>query len=309
MDRFRELETFVAVADAGSFSAAAGRLRASPPAVTRIISALEDRLGIRLLNRTTRRLSLTDAGRRHLEASRRILADLAAAEQETTGEAAAPTGHLTVTGSVTFGRMALAPVARAFLAAYPDVTLSLRLYDRVTDLIDEGIDAGIRIGDLPDSSLIARRVGTVRRVLVAAPGYLALRGAPATPDGLRDHAFIGFTSLMANREWRYADAGATRSVGLLPRFEVNDATAAIDAAAAGDGITLALSYMVAQAVRAGRLVPVLDGFAPPDIPVHVVFPQSRLIAPKIRAFVDFAAPLLAARLQALDVPRRAPAAG
>jgi DNA-binding transcriptional LysR family regulator len=309
MDRFRELETFVAVADAGSFSAAAARLHASPPAVTRIVAALEDRLGIRLLNRTTRRLSLTDAGRRHLEASRRILADLAAAERDTTGEAAAPTGHLTVTGSVTFGRMALAPVARAFLAAYPDVTLSLRLFDRVTDLIDEGIDAGIRLGDLPDSSLVARRVGTVRRMLVAAPGYLRRHGAPAAPADLRDHAVIGFTSLMANREWRYADGGTARSIGLHPRFEVNDATAAIAAAAAGDGITLALSYMVAQGVRDGTLVPVLDGYAPSDMPVHIVFPQSRLVAPKIRAFVDFAAPRLAERLQALDVPRQAAAAG
>jgi DNA-binding transcriptional LysR family regulator len=309
MDRFREMEAFVAVADAGSFSAAATRLHASPPAVTRTISALESRLGIRLLNRTTRRLSLTDAGRRHLDASRRILADLAAAEQETAGEAAAPSGHLTVTGSVTFGRMALAPVACAFLAAYPDVTLSLRLFDRITDLIDEGIDVGIRIGELPDSSLIARQVGTVRRVLVARPDYLGRYGAPTAPANLRDHAFIGFTSLMASREWRYREDGATRSVSLSPRFEVNDAAAAVAAAEAGDGITLALSYMVADPVRAGRLVPVLDGYAPPDIPVHIVFPQSRLIAPKIRVFVDFTAPRLTDSLHDLEVPRRVSASG
>lgn len=302
MDRLHELEVFVAVADAGSFAKAGTRLRLSPPAITRAVSALEDRLGARVFNRTTRSLTITDVGRRFLESARRILAALDSAEREAVGEMALPQGHLTITASVTFGRSAVAPVVREFLDRYPRVSVSVLLLDRVTNLVEEGIDLAVRIGDLPDSSLVARRVGTVRRTLVASPLYLARRGSPQVPADLRLHSMIAFTGLLPNRDWRFLDNGRPGSVSFTPRLEINDAVAAISAAEAGEGITIALSYMVADMVRDRRLAPVLDRFTPPPVPVHLVYPQSRLIAPKLRAFVDFATPRLRATLESLGLP-------
>jgi DNA-binding transcriptional LysR family regulator len=290
MDRFHEIEVFIAVNNAGSFAKAGQHLRMSPPAVTRAISALEDRLGARLFQRTTRRLAITDVGTRFLESARRILDDLDAAEREAIGATAAARGHLTVTASVTLGRSLLAPVARQFLAAYPEITLSVLLLDRVTNLIEEGIDAGIRIGPLPDSTMVARKLGAVRRILVASPDYIAQHGAPLVPADLTRHAMIAFTGLMPNREWRFLDGRSGKSVSFMPRLEINDAVAAIAAAEAGEGVTIALSYMVAEKIRQGSLVPVLGDVTPPAVPVHLVFPQSRLPTPKLRAFVDFTAP-------------------
>ncbi len=302
MDRFHEIEVFIAVHDAGSFAKAGQRLRMSPPAVTRAISALEDRLGARLFQRTTRRLAITDVGTRFLDSARRILEDLGAAEREALGATTAPRGHLTVTTSVTLGRSLLAPIARQFLAEYPEITLTVLLLDRVTNLIEEGIDAAFRIGPLPDSTLVARRLGSVHRILVASPDYLTRHGTPAIPSDLTGHSMIAFTGLMPNREWRYLDGRSGKAVSFTPRLEINDATAAIAAAEAGDGITVALSYMVAEQIRQGRLIPVLADLTPPPVPVHLVFPQSRLLAPKLRAFLDFAAPRLRADLDALRLP-------
>lgn len=292
MDRLHEIEVFIAVADAGSFVKAGARLRLSPPAVTRAISALEDRLGARVFNRTTRSVTITDVGQRFLESARRILADLDMAEKEAVGEAAMPQGHLTITASVTFGRSALAPVVCGFLGEYPRVTASILLLDRVVNLVEEGIEVAVRIGHLPDSNLIAKRIGAVHRILVASPDYLARRGAPASPADLRLHSMIAFTGLMPNREWRFLNGQKPGSVSLHPRFEINDAVAAIQAAEMGHGITNALSYMVSDQIRDGTLVPVLDNFTLPPRPVHLVYPHARLVAPKIRAFIDFAAPRL-----------------
>jgi DNA-binding transcriptional LysR family regulator len=299
MDRLREIEVFVAVADAGSFAKAGRGLRLSPPAVTRAIAALEDRLGARVFNRTTRSLTITDVGQRFLESARRVLADLDAAEKAAMGETAVPQGHLAITASVTFGRSALAPVVCGFLARHPRVTASVLLLDRVVNLVEEGVDVAVRIGHLPDSSLIAKRIGAVHRVLVASPDYLARRGAPASPADLRLHSMIAFTGLMPNREWRFLNGQKTGSIALHPTFEINDAVAAIQAAEMGHGITIALSYMVSEQVRDGKLVPVLDIFTLPPQPVHLVYPHARLVAPKIRAFVDFAAPRLKAALDRL----------
>ena len=296
MDRLREMEVFVAVVEAGSFVGAATSLGTSPPAVTRAVASLEDRLGIRLLNRTTRALRLTDAGERFVEHARRLLDDIEQAERDTLGETSAPAGHLTVTASATFGRMVLAPIVTAFLAEYPKVTVSVRLHDRVVDLLDEGIDVAVRIAELPDSSLVARRVGEVRRLLVASPGYLATYGTPDAPAQLREHAVIAFTGLMPGHEWRYRAEGRTRSVAITPRLEINDALSALATAEAGEGITPALSYMISDAVAAGKLVPVLEDWAPAPAPVHLVHQQGRLVPPKIRAFMDFAAPRLAVAL-------------
>ena len=302
MDRLRELEVFVAVAEAGGLARAGARLRISPPAVTRAVASLEERLGARLFNRTTRSLSLTEAGTRFLASVRRLLAELGDAEREALGERAEPSGHLSVTASVTFGRMTLAPVVRAFLKRQPRVTASLLLLDRVVDLVEEGIDIAVRIGQLPDSSLVARRVGEVRRVLVASPRYLAKHGRPAAPAELKRHAAIAFTGLMPNREWRFGTGRSAHHVTVAPRLELNDASAAIAAAEAGEGITVALSYMVAGALARGRLATVLDEFMPPPVPVQLVHPHARLVAPKLRAFFDFAAPRLSAALAEVAVP-------
>lgn len=299
MDRFREMQTFIAVADAGSFAKAGARLRLSPPAVTRAISALESRLGARVFNRSTRSLTITDVGQHFLESARRIVADLEAAEREAAGEIAAPQGHLTITASVTFGRMALAPVVCSFLDEHPRVAASVLLVDRVVSLVEEGIDVGVRIGSLPDSNLIAKRIGSVRRVLVASPDYLARRGTPAAPADLKSHAIIAFTGLMSGREWRFEKDSGSKGVALIPAFEINDAFAAIEAAERGHGVTMALSYMVQDRVRKKKLVAVLDDSAPPPWPVHLVYPQARIVAPKVRAFIDFAAPRLSAALDRL----------
>ncbi|WP_368413127.1 LysR substrate-binding domain-containing protein [Dongia sp.] len=302
MDKFHELEVFVAVADAGSFARAGARLNISPPAVTRAISSLEGRLDAQVFNRTTRSLSLTEVGARFLENARRLLAEMETAEKEAVGETAVPSGHLALTASVTFGRLWLAPVVCAFLEANPRITASIALLDRVANMVEEGFDVAIRIGSLPDSTVIARRVGEVRRLLVASPTYLAKRGVPQSPADLKLHSIIAFTGLMPNREWRHIADGATGQVSLLPRLEINDAAFALAAAEKGDGITMALSYMVAEQIRKGRLVPVLEKFTPPPVPVQIVYPQARILAPKIRAFVDFATPGLTAALGKLWIP-------
>lgn len=289
MDRLHELEVFIAVAETGGFAKAGRRLRLSPPAVTRAVSALEDRLGARVFNRTTRSLSITDAGQRFLESARSILTELDTAEKAAAGETATPQGHLTITAPVTFGRITLAPVVCEFLSQHPRVTVSMLLLDRVVNLVEEGVDVAVRIGPLPDSTLIAKRVGAVRRVLVASPKYLARRGTPAAPADLKLHSVIAFTGLMPTREWRFVNGQKPGAVSLRPSLEINDAGAAIDAAEEQHGVTIALSYMVSDKIRKGRLTSVLEAFAPPPEPVHLVYPQSRIVASKVRAFVDFAA--------------------
>lgn len=302
MDRFHEIEVFIAVADAGSFAKAGARLRLSPPAVTRAIASLEERLGAAVFTRTTRNLSITDVGTHFLESARRVLADLDGAEKEAVGQGTTPQGHLTITASVTFGRSALAPIVAEFLRRHPRITVSTLLLDRVTNLVEEGIDLAVRIGPLPDSTLVARRVGSVQRVLVASPDYLARRGVPTQPADLRLHAMIAFTGLMPNREWRFLDGKSGNSVSFMPRLEINDAVTAIRMAEDGDGITVALSYMVADQLRSGRLALVLTEMTPPPVPVHLVYPQNRIIAPKLRAFIDFTAPRLAAEIERLSLP-------
>ncbi|WPB83669.1 LysR family transcriptional regulator [Sediminicoccus rosea] len=296
MDRLQTLGVFVAVAEAGSFTRAAARLQLSPPVVTRAVAALEERLGVRLLNRTTRSVVPTDAGLRLLESARVLLQQVDAAEREAVGETAAPSGKLTVSASVTFGRRAVAPIVMEFLRDHPRVSASLILVDRTVSLVEEGVDVAVRIGELPDSSLIARQIGRVQRLLVASPAYLARRGVPKDPADLRAHDVIAFTGLMPNREWRFVRDGRSAAVRFAPRIEVNDEAAAIAAAEAGDGITVSLCYMVAEALNSGRLVPVLHEVTPPPLPVQLVYPQARLVTPKVRAFVDLAARRLRERL-------------
>lgn len=299
MDRFHELRAFIAVADTGGFARAAIGMNSSPPAVTRAVAGLEDRLGVRLFNRTTRTVHLTEPGIRFLEDARRVLSDLDTAEQEVRGEARLATGQLSITASLAFGRSVLQPIIAEFTDAHPLVGVSMLLFDRVVDLVDEGFDLAVRIAHLPDSSLVSSHVGDVRWILVAAPDYLAKRGTPKRPAELKHHAIIAHTALMSNREWRFVDAGKPARMTLVPRIEINDAQVGIQLAEQGKGITIVLSYMVADALRAGRLVPVLKDCAPPPVPVHLIYAQRRIIAPKVRAFIDFAAPKLRAALSGL----------
>ena len=299
MDRLLEMEVFVAVNEVGSFNKAAERMRISPPAVTRAVSSLEERLGTTLLARTTRRLHLTDAGARFLEHAQRLLAEIESAEKDASGETGVPQGHLTISASVTFARSVITPMVRGFLQTQPKITATVLSLDRVVNLVDEGIDVAVRIGELPASSLIARRVGAVRRIFVASPDYLARRGCPEHPQELKLHSMIGFSNIQASQEWHYKTKAGKGHVTLAPRLMVNDAMAAVEAAVAGEGITMMMSYVVVDLIKSKRLVPVLMDFVPEVVPVHLVFPQSRLVAPKLRAFLDFSAARLKEKLAQL----------
>ena len=296
MDRFQELRVFVAVADCGGLAKAAALIHSSPPSVTRTIAALEERLGARLFERTTRSLRLTEPGAKFLDDTRRLLSDLELAEQDVTGQSKIVSGNLRITASLTFGRAMLQSIVTDFIDANPRISVSMLLFDRVVDLIDEGFDLAVRIANLPDSTLVSKHIGEVRRMLVASPAYLAKHGVPEIPDDLKSHAIIAQTALMPNREWRFAKNGKPARIALPVRLEINDAHACIDAAEKGKGITIVLSYMVIDAIRQGLLVPLLQGFAPAPVPVNFVFAQRRIIAPKVRAFIDFAGPRLSEAL-------------
>lgn len=291
MDRLDELAVLAAVVDHGSLAAAARRLRRSPPAVTRALAGLEDRVGVRLVERTTRRLAATEAGRAVAERARLLLGDY---DSAVTGLADAPLrGLLRITAPVQFGRRHVTPLVIGFLAAFPEMQVELVLHDRNLDLIDEGLDVAIRIGPLADSSLMARRVGEVRRVLIASPAYLAQRGTPRKPAELAAHDTILGTAPAEASEWRFGQAKRTTVVRLSPRLLVNDIEAQLVAAHAGQGIARVLSYQVSDALEAGSLVRLLAAFEPPPLPVHLVAPSGGHKAPKVRAFLDYAAGSLA----------------
>ena len=304
MDRFDQAVVFAAVIDAGSLAGAARKLGRSPAAVTRHVAALESRLGVRLLHRTTRALRLTEAGERFAASARQVLADLEQAEREAAGERGASQGLLTVTASVVFGRRHVRPALDDFLGRHPAVQARLLLLDRVVSLIDEGIDVGVRIGPLPDSSLVAVKVGAVRRVLCASPGYLAAHPPPATPADLKRHACIAFAD-GPGAPWTFAVSGRPVHLDPTPRLTVNSAEAAIASAGEGRGITRVLSYQVQDEVAAGELQLVLEAFEPEPLPVRIVQPGGRLLPARTRAFVDHLAPRLREVLKAtLTSPRR-----
>jgi DNA-binding transcriptional LysR family regulator len=286
MDRLDELQVFLAILEAGSMAAAAQKLRRSPSAVTRILAALEERVGLRLFERSTRRLTPTSEGQRLAEGARRLLADYDSAIQEHQG--ATPRGLLRVTAPTVFGRRPMAPVVTAFLMRYPDIQVELILNDRNMDLIDNGIDVALRIGELESSGLVARRLGVVRRVTVASPDYLARHGIPATPEELVRHELILGTAVRGLAEWRYRADGREQVVRFTPRLQMNDVEGVLGAARDGFGIARALSYQAAPDVQAGRLRLLLSAFEPEPLPVHLVFPGARHMAPRVRAFVDFA---------------------
>ena len=286
MDRIDAMQAFVAVADLQGFAPAARKLGLSPSALTRLVAALEDRLGARLLQRTTRQVTLTDAGARYLDRARRILADVEEAEAAAEGERTRPSGRLVVSAPVGFGRLHVSPVMSAYLKRHGEVAVELWLEDRVINLVEDGVDLAVRIGHLPDSSLVARQVGDMPRIVVASPDYLARRGEPNTPAAIAAHETIQFGATAAPPDWRFVEDGREVRVASTPRFTTNSSDAAIQYAEAGGGLTRVMFYQAAAALKAGRLKIVLAKFEEPPLPIHLVYPTSRLLSAKVRTFVD-----------------------
>jgi DNA-binding transcriptional LysR family regulator len=284
MDRIDAMQAFVAVADLKGFAPAARRLGLSPSGVTRLIAALEDRLGARLLQRTTRQVALTDAGARYLERVRRILADVEEAESAAEGERTRPRGRLVVSAPFGFGRLHVSPALSAYLRRYPEVTGELRLSDNVINLVEEGVDLAVRIGHLADSSLVARHVGEMRRIVVASRRYLREHGEPKTPGAIASHQTIQFGATAA--DWDFVEEGHEVRIEITPRFVTNSADAALHDAEQGGGLTRVLAYQAAAAIKRGRLKVVLAKFERPALPINIVYPTSRLLSAKVRTFID-----------------------
>src|ERR1700733_3662091 len=295
MDRIEAISVFLTALDEGSLAAAARRLKRSPAAISRAIAFLEAHVGAELLHRTTRAMMLSEAGERYATACRRILAELEEAEALAGGEHAAPRGLLSISAPPISGDDVLGPILDEFLDAYPKVSVRLLLLDRPVNLIEEGIDVAMRIAELPDSSLIATRIGTeVRRVVVGSPGYLSRKPRIAEPQDLAEHEIIAFTNFGID-SWSFAAAGGSkvpRVVHFRPRITVNTVRAAHASAVRGRCLTRLYSYHIAEAVRRGELQVVLANAEHPPVPVHLLTPNGRASMPKVRAFIDFAAPRL-----------------
>lgn len=298
MDKLAAMRAFVEICDQGSLTAAGERLGKSQPTMVRTLANLEQTLGVRLLRRTTRRLSLTDEGRGYLTQCRRILSDIQQAEAALAVGATEPRGQLRITAPVTFGQLHVAPLAVDFIERFPQVRLDLLLLDRVVNLLEEGIDLAVRIGPLVDSSMIARPVGSMRRVLAASPKFLAARGVPSHPNDLAGAPCVLFRGQSATDSWRFFEQQRPLDVGLKTVYATNQATPAVDGCARGLGFGLFLHYQVAAEVAAGRLQIVLPDFEPVPAPVSLVYSDARLMSPSLRALLDFVAAGLSASLKA-----------
>ena len=296
MDRLHLMSVYVAVVEAEGFSGGARKLHMSPPAVTRAVAALEARLGVKLLNRTTRYVRMTEAGHKYYEDAKRIIALADEADDAVLGIHAEPRGQLTITASVLFGRLYVMPGIIEYSRRYPAVEVNALFVDRVVNMLEEGVDVAIRIADLPDSSYRALRVGSVRRVLCASPDYLNRHGIPQTPEDLLQHRIILARGLNPNNEIRFVHDGLTKAVKLQPVLSVSDNDSAASAAIAGLGITRLLSYQIAEALQAGKLKIVLGEFESPPVPVHILHREGRHSSAKIRSFVDLMAERLRAEL-------------
>ncbi len=288
MDRFHLINVFVAVVDTNGFAGAGRKLNMSPPAVTRAINELETHLGLRLLTRTTRTVRVTDAGERYVQDCKRILSEMLEADESVSGMHASPRGRLTVTAPVLFGGMYVTPIVTQYLNRYPDVTASCLFLDRVVNLLDEGVDVAIRIGELPDSTMQAIRVGQVRRVICAAPDYLAKNGIPISPDDLHSHTIVSASGVTPSPEWKLMEHGEPRNIRLQARMITTTNDSAVAAAINGFGLTRLLSYQVAKHLRTGKLKTVLPEFEPAALPVHVVHREGRQAPQRVRAFLDLA---------------------
>lgn len=288
MDRLDAMRIFAEVAERGGFAAAARGLNLSPAVVTRAVATLEQKIGAPLLIRTTRSVKLTSAGEQYLGDCRRILTEIAEAEASAAGSFAAPAGQLTVTAPVLFGRLYILPILLDFLDRYPAMQVHLLLLDRVTSLLDEGIDVAIRIAHLPSSALTAQRVGSIRQVLCGAPSYLERHGTPQVPADLQNHRLIGRDGIFGGSEWRFGRDGSVR-VPVTSRLTCNTNDAVIDAAIAGWGLSRFQSYQVAAPIADGKLVAILTDYEREPVPIHVVHAEGRASSARLRAFVDFAA--------------------
>ena len=288
MDRLHLISVLVAVVDCGSFAGAGRRLGLSAPAVTRAVGELESQLGVRLLTRTTRFVRVTEAGAQYARDCRHILADLAEADAAASGLHGTPRGRLAITAPVLFGAHFVAPIVTTYLERYPEVNASCRFLDRIVNLMEEGIDVAVRIGELPDSTLQATRVGRVRRVICASPGYLARHGTPRSPDELAAHVVVSASAVTPTPEWRLVDRGEPCTVKLRPRMTTTSNDSAIQAVTGGFGLTRLMSYQVADALRDGRLMTILEDFEPPLLPVHLLHREGRHETRKARAFLDLA---------------------
>ncbi|MHA6197021.1 LysR family transcriptional regulator [Pseudomonas wadenswilerensis] len=285
MDRWQAMRVFVKVADTQSFARTAREMHLSAPAVTRIISALEDLVGARLLVRTTRSVKTTEAGARYLADCRRILGDIAEAEAAAAGHYSEPSGTLAITAPILFGQMHVLPIIADYLDNFPRMHARTLFIDRPVNIVEEGLDLAVRIGHLADSGLTAIRVGAVRHVICGAPGYLEKHGTPTTPADLKAHRIVASRSSWIAPEWRFA--GGQR-VSIDPVLECNTNQSVIDIARSGWGLTRVLHYQIGPALKAGELQVVLEDFEEPPLPIHVVYPEGRQAPAKVRAFVDMA---------------------
>jgi DNA-binding transcriptional LysR family regulator len=297
MDKLRAMQSFARIVERGSLTAAAESLRVSLPSMVRSLAALEAGLGVRLINRTTRRMALTNEGREYYDCCKRVLAEVEQAESALTARQGSPHGRLRITASVMLGSMHVAPVLSAFAARHPAVTAELLLLDQPLDLVAEGMDLAVRIGRLPDSALVAIPVGVARRMLCASPAYLKRAGAPRSPEELAAHRCVASSGPARGFQWQLGSGKQAKLVKVRPAFSSNQIAAAIDAAVSGLGIGQFLDYQVQAHVASGRLKRILVDFEPPAQPINLVHPHARLPSPNVRAFIDWGVPRLRSRLQ------------
>lgn len=294
MDRLQAMTAFVTVVDCGGFASAARKLELSPPVVTRAVAELEERLGLRLLTRTTRVVRVTEAGARFADDCRRILAEIDEAEVAASGTHAAARGTLVLTAPVLFGHLYVTPVLVDYLKQCPEVDAQCLFLDRIVNLDEEGVDVAVRIGELPDSSMQAIKVGRVRRVLVASPTYLQAHGMPAIPSELAKHTLVATGGGAQQIDWHFMEQGGAATHHLHARMRTSSNDSAIAAAVAGFGITRLLSYQVAEPLRLGQLQIVLEDFETAALPIHVVHREGRRATQKVRGFIDLAVDALRA---------------
>ncbi|MEN3351607.1 MAG: hypothetical protein V7632_5242 [Bradyrhizobium sp.] len=297
LDRLEAMSILLAAVDTGSLSAASRHLRIPLATVSRRISELEEHLNVRLLHRGPRRLVLTDAGQGYVTSCRRIIEEIADVERTASGEFRAPQGELTISVPAVLGRTHVLPIVVEFQRAFPDVSIRMQLTDRMVSLPEEQVDVAVRVGELPDSSMIATRLGLIRYVLCASPAYLKKRGTPKTPADLARHdCLIHEGQTRTSHDWEFVADKATQSFAVPYRLTLNLSEAEVAAAVAGAGIARVFSYMIEDLLKSRSLVPLLEAYGPPPIPVSVIYPAQRQVPLKLRAFLDFAVPRLRKRL-------------
>jgi DNA-binding transcriptional LysR family regulator len=299
MDRLEAMSVLLAVAEAGSISAASRKLKVPLATISRKVSELEGHLNVRLLMRSNRNITLTEAGRAFVSASRRILQDLGDAEREAAGEQVILKGELILSAPIALGRFHLLPVVMDFLRDHPSIDVRMMLVDRRLNMIEDHIDIGLRVGELNDFSLVAQKVGAVRRVVCASPAYLERRGTPITPEDLKNHDCITFENTLSSQTWSFNVGQTEKSFPIHSRLVVSTAEAATDAAVAGMGLTRMLDYQIAVQRRDGALSLVLESFKSPPKPVHLIYEAGRHLPLKIRTFLDYAVPRLKKSMRAI----------